>query len=245
MNAESSHYSRTQAFHDQAARERGGFYDWKPEASGAPHHSRWQARTRALVLASMGRLAAQGNIGRVLDVGCGKGDFAREVHARLPQAQVVGVDFSTDMIELARQGLGGSENHEDTKGTKRPPRLPLDFRVASLPALELGYEAFDVVVCLNVFHHVHADDQALALGNMLRRARRAVILEIKNARCPYKRLPRGQWLDPATRVFPTTARAIAGIATANGFRVAARAPIFGIDLLSPIVVLTLVRAEAS
>ncbi len=74
---------------------------------------------------------------RVLDVGCGQGRFTRQLARR--GARVVGIDWSTRMIELARR-------HE------RESRLGIDYRVADARAIgrlrSLG--TFDrVVACMS------------------------------------------------------------------------------------------------
>ncbi|HET9768506.1 MAG TPA: methyltransferase, partial [Thermoanaerobaculia bacterium] len=71
---------------------------------------------------------------RVLDFGCGTGDTAAALVARLPGAEVVGVDVSLPALELARQ---------------RHPAA----RFAALDELpELG--AFDLCYVNGVLHHV-------------------------------------------------------------------------------------------
>lgn len=75
---------------------------------------------------------------RILDAGCGPGLYARELIAR--GAEVVAVDGSQPMIELARQRLGPSAEiqHADLN-----ERLPFDD------------EQFDLVVCALVIHHLN------------------------------------------------------------------------------------------
>ena len=43
---------------------------------------------------------------RILDVGCGDGKITAEIAARSPQASVVGVDPSRDMIAFAQSHFG-------------------------------------------------------------------------------------------------------------------------------------------
>jgi SAM-dependent methyltransferase len=80
----------------------------------------------------------------VLDAGCGCGYGSHHL-ATAGAEQVVGVDVSPEAIEYAR-------SHYDVRN--------LDFRVADVTALAFSDEAFDVVVCLEVFEHV-ADQQRL------------------------------------------------------------------------------------
>lgn len=45
--------------------------------------------------------------GRVLDVGCGTGDIALEIMERYPGVTTVGVDFTREMIDIARRRRNG------------------------------------------------------------------------------------------------------------------------------------------
>jgi SAM-dependent methyltransferase len=83
---------------------------------------------------------------RVLEVGCGMGEFAERV-ARETSAAVVATDLSPRMVELAR-GRG------------------LDARVADVQALPFGDSAFDCAVALAMLYHV--DDLDRALGELAR-----------------------------------------------------------------------------
>jgi trans-aconitate 2-methyltransferase len=84
---------------------------------------------------------------RVLDVGCGDGRITAEIARRLPQGYVVGVDASSNMIDLASQ--------------KKGPNLC--FEVADARSLPFNHE-FDLVVSFNALHWVH--EQSLALASI-------------------------------------------------------------------------------
>lgn len=82
---------------------------------------------------------------RVLDVGCGDGRITAEIARRVPQGSVVGVDASSNMVELASQ--------------KAVPNLR--FEVADARSLPFDHE-FDLVVSFNALHWIHEQDVALA-----------------------------------------------------------------------------------
>jgi len=85
------------------------------------------------VLALAGEVAGA----RVLDAGCGPGFYAEELLAR--GAEVVAVDFSEPMLELARKRLGPS----------------IDVRRVDLrDALPFADAEFDLIVCPLVLHHL-------------------------------------------------------------------------------------------
>jgi ubiquinone/menaquinone biosynthesis C-methylase UbiE len=72
---------------------------------------------------------------RVLDIGCGPGVFT----ARLARegAEVVGIDFSDQMIRIAKQQFPA-----------------IDFRVADAERLPFEDGAFDLVIGIHVVHHL-------------------------------------------------------------------------------------------
>src|SRR5215469_16003880 len=82
---------------------------------------------------------------RVLDVGCGDGRITFEIARRVPDGYVVGVDASSNMIELASRRSGPN----------------LHFEVADARSLPFNHE-FNLVVSFNALHWVHEQDLALA-----------------------------------------------------------------------------------
>ena len=92
---------------------------------------------------------------RVLEVGCGWGEFAARLRAELA-AEVVAVDLSPRMVELAR-GRG------------------LDARVADVQALPFADAEFDCVAALWMLYHVRELDRGLAeIARVLRAGGRLV-----------------------------------------------------------------------
>jgi ubiquinone/menaquinone biosynthesis C-methylase UbiE len=86
--------------------------------------------------------------GRLLDVGCGIGQFATEIATRYPDCQVVACDPSPEMIERAHAG---------------DPTQRVSFRLGSLAAVEQE-PAFDVIVCMHALPYFA--DKVLALRQM-------------------------------------------------------------------------------
>jgi ubiquinone/menaquinone biosynthesis C-methylase UbiE len=84
---------------------------------------------------------------RILDVGCGTGEFARMAVERFPKLTIIGLDATPAMVELARAKLAG--------------RSRVTFQVSQADALPFGAEQFDAVVCANALHHLRAPQQAL------------------------------------------------------------------------------------
>lgn len=102
----------------------------------ARNYFEWQAR---LVEPHVGR--------RVLEIGCGVGNFTRHL---LDRELVVGIDVEAGCVEAWRATFHGRDNLTG---------IALD--VAAPEFLELRRHEPDTVVCLNVLEHVADDERAL------------------------------------------------------------------------------------
>ena len=88
---------------------------------------------------------------RVADIGCGGGIYSREL-AALGACEVIGVDFSSNMIEAAKQRSMGFKNIRFTKGNA------YDTNLAS--------HSVDVVLARALIHHL--DDLGRFFGEVAR-----------------------------------------------------------------------------
>jgi ubiquinone/menaquinone biosynthesis C-methylase UbiE len=84
----------------------------------------------------------------VLDIGCGTGHFERIVLKEHPQLQIVGVDLSERMLEIARRKNQGYPN--------------VRFLTASASSLPFPDEGFDVVVSASALHYFSSPYASLA-----------------------------------------------------------------------------------
>jgi ubiquinone/menaquinone biosynthesis C-methylase UbiE len=75
------------------------------------------------------------NVRRVLDVGCGPGQFTIMIAEGLPHAEVCGIDVAPTMIKLARAHAATS-----------PAAARLRFEVADVSALPFPDGAFDAII---------------------------------------------------------------------------------------------------
>lgn len=103
---------------------------------------------------------------RVLDVGCGTGLLTGRVASRLHAGEVIGIDASVPMIEVARR--------------KRSSAV-CRFEVALAESLPFEDGAFDAVVSALFFHHVPLDlkrRSAEELVRVLRPGGRVVVADL-------------------------------------------------------------------
>jgi demethylmenaquinone methyltransferase / 2-methoxy-6-polyprenyl-1,4-benzoquinol methylase len=137
------------------------FYDLMNSVMTAGLHHRWRARAADL--------AAVGPGGRALDVATGTGDLAVELARRVgPRGEVVGSDFSEEMLALAR---------------RKAPALRFEWG----NALELPYGDGEFDATTVGFGARNFSDLDRGLGEMVRVVRsggRVVVLEITTPQRP-------------------------------------------------------------
>ncbi len=117
---------------------------------------------------------------RVLVAGCGSGVEAVILRRRLPQAEIVAVDFSARSITVARR-------LERAAGSARPIR----FLVADLTSPELARQTggdFDLITCHGVLSYIPKPDQALRSLAACLRPDGALYLGVNGEASPAARL---------------------------------------------------------
>lgn len=157
-----------------------GVYDRMNSVMTAGMHHRW--RSRAADLARLG----PGD--RALDVATGTGDLAVELERRVsPGGEVIGMDFSESMLELARRKAPG-----------------LRFEAGN--ALDLAYEDGEFAAATVGFGARNFSDLGAGLAEMARVTRpggRVVVLEITTPQRPPLSWFFSMWFD---RVVPALGR---------------------------------------
>lgn len=130
---------------------------------------------------------------RLLDVGCGTGEFLRRLRTRYPDAVLVGADPSAGMLEVARRKF------------ERDPQVSVHEVYAE--RLPFQGESFDGVMCVNALHGVR--DASAAMGEMsrvLRPGGRLVVVDWCREAWWSRGLNRWhRWVDPAHVWMYTTA----------------------------------------
>jgi SAM-dependent methyltransferase len=87
----------------------------------------------------------------LLEIGCGQGDFSRELKARYPDLELVGMDVSKTGVEIARAKVPGAEFLE--QDLAQPSSIPTRYEGWATHA-----------VCSEVLEHL--DDPLTALKNL-------------------------------------------------------------------------------
>lgn len=95
---------------------------------------------------------------RLLDVGCGAGNYSLKLLQRLPGLSVTLVDLSRPMLDRAAARLAAA-------GCPKTTCLQEDVRET-----ELGEGAFDVILAAAVLHHLRTDDEWEAVFAKFHRA---------------------------------------------------------------------------
>jgi 2-polyprenyl-3-methyl-5-hydroxy-6-metoxy-1,4-benzoquinol methylase len=90
-------------------------------------------------------------IGEALDIGCGKGDFARLLAARTDR--VLAIDLSPEMVRVAREQSLQYPN--------------IQYQVADVLNWEWSHDRFDCIASIATLHH-------LPLGGILSRIKQAL-----------------------------------------------------------------------
>jgi demethylmenaquinone methyltransferase / 2-methoxy-6-polyprenyl-1,4-benzoquinol methylase len=134
-----------------------GLYDRMNTVMTAGLHHQWRRRAANLAALEPG--------GRALDVATGTGDLAVELCSRVgPSGEVVAVDFSERMLELARQKAAG---------------LPIRFDVANALSLPFGAGEFDAAtVGFGARNFSDLDRGVREMVRVVRPGGRVVVLEI-------------------------------------------------------------------
>jgi demethylmenaquinone methyltransferase / 2-methoxy-6-polyprenyl-1,4-benzoquinol methylase len=74
-------------------------YDWFDHVASLGNDFLWRPRA----LGQLDRFRGRGEILRVLDIGCGTGDLARQVARRYPKCEVTAADFTGEMLRNAQR----------------------------------------------------------------------------------------------------------------------------------------------
>lgn len=146
-------------------------YEWFDHVASLGNDYVWRPRA----LWDLDRFRSDGPPIRVLDLGCGTGELARQVARHYPGARVFATDFTAAMVAKAA-----------VESSRRAEGRRLDFGRANALRLPFVSESFDLVT--NAFVLRNLSDLSRALGEMrrvLRPGGALLTLEITEPTAPW------------------------------------------------------------
>ncbi len=151
--------------------------NYRKHTSGNPLQRRLIDRFHRAVTAQIAAVGPQS----VLDAGCGEGFVAELLLRQLPGLALTGFDFNPEAVRVAQ--------------ARNPDGAFLTATIFDLP---FAANAFDVVCCFEVLEH--QPDPAAALNELVRVARRAVVLSVpREPHFSWANVARGKNLDVRPR----------------------------------------------
>ena len=212
------HYKDTKTFFDEAALKRDGYYDKK---GSIPYKTQQSVRNIVLTLMR----GDKENYGKILDAGCGNGDFSILLAQQFPASRITGADYSEDMIAVCEQAK--KDNDIDN----------IEFKVADLVNTTFDDNEFDITVCVNTIHLVHKKDLDKAIKEIARITKKTVILEIKNRNTLYYPIKKIRSIPITGSIYGTTVKEMEKLLGGYGFELTSVIPIFKFGIFSPIIVI--------
>jgi len=120
--------------------------EWDKER--AEQHARWAKMASKLTYAPFARkivasLYPLESGAVIVDLGTGPGILSIELHKLLPQAKIIGVDLSSDMLEIARRNAeeAGMSNYETRLG--KAEEMPIESDSVSLVVTQSSFHEWE------------------------------------------------------------------------------------------------------
>ena len=93
----------------------------------------------------------------VLDLGCGNGELARTLVMRGFSGSYLGVDFSTELLDVAREGVAGHRNFSFIQGNLADPNWQ-SVVIGNDSSANSRNPQFDLILSFAALHHLPGDD---------------------------------------------------------------------------------------
>lgn len=92
---------------------------------------------------------------KILEIGCGTGEYSKLLSEKFPKAKIVAVDVSPDVIRIAKD--------------KNRNRKNLSFKIQSVYNLNYPNSSFDIICGFYVLHHLKIERVKVGLIRLLKR----------------------------------------------------------------------------
>ncbi len=144
--------------------------------------TRYELTSRKRIIFNQLELVTDTNTVKVLDIGCGIGNYLEELIQK--GYTVTGVDVSINMLQISKDRLKKYLSH--------PP-----LSLADIEKLPFNNNEFDIILCVGVLEYLKTDDKAIAeISRVLKPAGKIFlslpnIMSIKNFLDPYYFFSRG------------------------------------------------------
>jgi ubiquinone/menaquinone biosynthesis C-methylase UbiE len=120
--------------------------EWDKER--AEQHARWAKMASRLTYAPFAKkivesLAPMESGSTIVDLGTGPGLLSIELHKLLPQAKIMGIDLSSDMLEIARRNAeeAGMSNFETRLG--KAEEIPIESNSVNLVVTQSSFHEWE------------------------------------------------------------------------------------------------------
>jgi ubiquinone/menaquinone biosynthesis C-methylase UbiE len=120
--------------------------EWDKER--AEQHARWAKMASRLTYAPFARkmvesLAPMESGSTIVDLGTGPGILSIELHKLLPQAKIIGMDLSSDMLDIARKNAheAGMSNFETRLG--KAEEIPIESNSVNLVVTQSSFHEWE------------------------------------------------------------------------------------------------------
>ena len=173
------------------------------------------------------------SLNRILDGGCGMGDFTFTLAEQWPESDITGVDVSYEMIRLCER-------------TRKEKRLTnVNFQCADLFVLPFRDCEFDITVCLGVLPHILPEDWDRIITEFARVSAQSVIMQIVNRATPlYWAAKLSERIHRRRRIFVGShGKTIKMLWRRNGFELSQAKTIYGFRFFPLLEVLKFDRKE--
>jgi len=107
------------------------------------------------------------NTDTLLDIGCGRGNFLRNISASIPDIKLTGLDSNLFAIENGKKEINA---------LKLSDRIKLLVGDITEDLGEFEDNSYDWCTAINVFHFIHPEKRMDMIENMLRIARKGVLM---------------------------------------------------------------------